>query len=146
MKKRVLITVGVVIVALVAWLILKPASRPAETVPTAVSGSGSALVSVTVPQTLSSEAEMGKRGFDSACADCHGQNAAGVDGKGPPLVHKYYEPSHHGDMAFFLAVERGVRAHHWPFGDMPPQKGLTKADVQAIVTYVRELQRANGIN
>lgn len=36
-------------------------------------------------------------------------------------------------------------AHHWTFGDMPPQTGLTRADVVAIVTYVRELQRANGI-
>lgn len=28
---------------------------------------------------------------------------------------------------------------------MPPQTGLTRADVAAIVTYVRALQRANGI-
>ncbi len=49
-------------------------------------------------------------------------------------------------MAFYLAAQNGVRAHHWKFGDMPPQDGLTKADVAGIVTYVRELQRTNGIN
>ncbi len=29
---------------------------------------------------------------------------------------------------------------------MLAQKGLTRADVMGIVAYVRELQRANGIN
>ncbi|MGR3582900.1 MAG: c-type cytochrome, partial [Pseudooceanicola nanhaiensis] len=43
------------------------------------------------------------------------------------------------------AVQNGVRAHHWKFGDMPPQTGLTPSDVANIVAYVRELQRANGI-
>ena len=43
------------------------------------------------------------------------------------------------------AVARGVRAHHWRFGDMPRVEGLTRGDVAAIVAYVRELQRANGI-
>jgi len=37
----------------------------------------------------------------------------------------------------------GVR--HWRFGDMPPVEGLSRRDVAAIVAYVRELQRANGI-
>jgi hypothetical protein len=45
-----------------------------------------------------------------------------------------------------MAVQQGVRSHHWKFGDMPRQEGLTKADVAGITTYVRALQRANGIN
>ena len=88
---------------------------------------------------------MGQRVFNAVCAACHGDNAAGKMGSGPPLVHKIYEPSHHGDMAFLLAVQNGVRAHHWRFGNMPPQDGLTRADVMAVVAYVRELQQANGI-
>jgi hypothetical protein len=48
-------------------------------------------------------------------------------------------------MSFLMAVTQGVRAHHWTFGDMPPQEGLTQGDVRAIVAYVRELQRFNGI-
>ena len=89
---------------------------------------------------------LGQRAFDAVCADCHGENAAGKMGFGPPLVHKIYEPSHHADMSFVLAVQNGVRAHHWQFGDMPAQSGLTQADVGGIITYVRELQRASGIN
>ena len=96
-----------------------------------------------VMQILSQE---GKVAFDVKCAACHGANATGLEGLAPPLVHKIYEPSHHGDEAFQRAVQYGVQAHHWRFGDMPPVAGLTRADVQGIVAYVRELQRENGIN
>ncbi|SEP18241.1 Cytochrome c553 [Salinihabitans flavidus] len=106
---------------------------------------GAALVTVSVPESLSEQAQMGKRIFDAVCADCHGENAAGRNGMGPPLVHKIYEPSHHADPAFLLAVRNGVRAHHWRFGNMPPQDGLTGAEVKLITRYIRELQRANGI-
>ena len=108
-------------------------------------GEGQAMVAITVPDTLSDRAAMGRRAYDTVCATCHGDSATGRMGLGPPLVHKIYEPSHHGDMSFQLAVQQGVRAHHWDFGNMPPQDGLTRADVANIVTYVRELQRANGI-
>jgi len=107
---------------------------------------GAAMVEATLPDALSQKAQMGKQAFEAVCAECHGQNAAGKAGNGPPLIHKIYEPSHHGDMSFHMAVQNGVRAHHWKFGDMPPQDGLTRADVNAIVAYVREVQRANGIN
>jgi hypothetical protein len=73
-------------------------------------------------------------------------NAAGQDGVAPPLVHIIYEPSHHGDESFQRAVAMGVRGHHWPFGDMPPVGGITRADVKMITFYIRELQLANGIN
>jgi len=117
---------------------------PEQTVPEAPL-EGEALVAVTLPAALSPEATMGQRAFEATCAACHGDAAAGRMGFGPPLVHKIYEPSHHSDMAFQLAVQNGVRAHHWKFGDMPPQTGLTPSDVANIVAYVRELQRANGI-
>ncbi len=29
---------------------------------------------------------------------------------------------------------------------MPPVEGITQAEVKSIVTYVREVQRANGID
>ena len=106
---------------------------------------GSPIVSVNVPSTLSVRAQLGRTNYDANCASCHGQNAAGQDGVAPPLVHILYEPRHHGDESFQRAVARGVRAHHWRFGDMPPVEGLTRRDVAAIISYVRELQRANGI-
>ena len=105
-----------------------------------------AMVDVTVPETLSANAEIGKVAFEAKCAVCHGANAAGQDGVAPPLVHKIYELSHHGDAAFLLAAKNGVRAHHWHFGNMPPVEGVTDGDVKMIIAYVRELQRANGIN
>lgn len=107
---------------------------------------GSPMVEVVLPEALSSNAEIGKLAFEAKCADCHGVNAAGQEGVAPPLVHKIYEPSHHGDGSFLLAAKNGVRAHHWRFGDMPPVEGITDGDVKMIVAYVRELQRANGIN
>lgn len=107
---------------------------------------GDAIAEVSLPSDLSANAQIGKTAFEAKCAVCHGANAAGQNGVAPPLVHKIYEPSHHGDEAFWIATQRGVRAHHWQFGDMPQIEGLTRGDVTMIVAYVRELQRANGIN
>ena len=104
------------------------------------------LAEVLVPETLSQNAQIGKLGFEAKCLVCHGVNAAGQDGVAPPLVHIIYEPSHHGDESFQRAVAMGVRGHHWPFGDMPPVGGVTRADVTMITVYIRELQLANGIN
>lgn len=106
---------------------------------------GDPMVEVALPAALSSDAEIGKRAFEAKCASCHGANAAGQNDVAPPLVHKIYEPNHHGDMSFVLAAKNGVRAHHWPFGNMPPVQGLTDADVKYIARYIRELQKANGI-
>jgi hypothetical protein len=39
-----------------------------------------------------------------------------------------------------------VRAHHWRFGDMPPQPTITPDAIHMITRYVRELQQANGID
>ena len=107
---------------------------------------GDAIANVAIPATFSENAQIGKNVFDGACAACHSENAAGQNGIAPPLVHKIYEPSHHGDQAFWSAAQNGVQSHHWNFGNMPPVEGLTKSDVNYIVAYVRELQRENGIN
>ena len=101
-------------------------------------------VAVKVPP-LSAEAARGKAAFDANCAACHGANASGTN-KGPPLVHDIYNPGHHADGAFYFAAQRGVRSHHWPYGDMPPQPQVTPEKIKDIVSYVRELQRANGIS
>lgn len=90
------------------------------------------------------EHQPGAELFTANCSACHGEAALGTT-LGPPLVHIVYEPNHHGDVAFHLAVERGVRAHHWRFGDMPPVPGLDRPDVERIVGYVRWLQREAGV-
>jgi len=122
------------------------ADQTMNTPDTSESKAGDPIVSVTLPDVLEGPALIGKTAFDAKCSVCHGANAAGQNGLAPPLVHKIYEPSHHGDESFQIAVANGVRAHHWKFGNMMPVDGLTRGDVENIVAYVRTLQRANGIN
>jgi mono/diheme cytochrome c family protein len=82
--------------------------------------------------------------YGAHCASCHGVEARGT-GKGPTFLSKTYTPYLHADIAFRLAVERGVRAHHFRFGDMPKIPGVSREDVQVIVDYVRWLQREAGV-
>lgn len=145
MKIVPLLTGAAVLAAgIAAWVATRPAPQAPAPAPAAAMP-GEAMVQVTPPGGLAPEEQIGKRAFDAVCAQCHGPNAAGRESMGPPLVHDYYKPSHHADMAFVMAVQNGVRAHHWTFGDMPAQSGLTGADVKAIIAYVRAVQRANGI-
>jgi mono/diheme cytochrome c family protein len=118
---------GLVVWAAIAWLApdVKPPRR------------------VVVPE-LTTAAEIGKRAFDVSCARCHGEHAAGT-AVGPPLVDRTYRSDHHADITFVFAVQRGVSAHHWRFGDMPPQPTVTDTELAHIIRYVRELQRANGV-
>lgn len=93
---------------------------------------------------LSAEAKMGEVAFATYCVECHGKNAAGTD-KGPPLVNQIYASLHHGDFSFARAVTLGVPQHHWLFGSMPPMPQVERSQVDRIIVYIRELQRANGI-
>lgn len=102
------------------------------------------IVNVNEPE-LSAIGRSGKVLFETNCASCHGLKAAGTD-KGPPLVHEIYNPGHHSDASFFSAAQRGVRQHHWRYGNMPPQPQVGEQQISSIVQYVRELQAANGIH
>ena len=136
--QKIALIAGVVLAIGAGWWVMRPGPQS--------QGDGDALVAIDLPASLTETAQMGQRAFEAKCTACHGENAVGRDGMGPPLVHIIYEPSHHGDESFQLAVAQGVRAHHWRFGNMPAVEGLTRADVSAIIAYIRELQRANGIN
>jgi len=95
---------------------------------------------------LPQDAQLVSRGADlytANCSVCHGSDLRGT-ATGPSLLSEVYEPNHHADAAFLLAVQRGSVAHHWSFGDMPPISGLAADDVAAIVAFVRETQRAEG--
>ncbi len=131
-RPLVRVALGAVILGLGYWVL-----RPPPKVDTG------GLVSVIVPK-LSKIAQAGKVAFDANCARCHGQNGSGTE-NGPPLVHNIYNPGHHGDLAFFAAARRGVRSHHWAFGNMPPQPQVSDAELTTIIRYIRELQEANGI-
>jgi mono/diheme cytochrome c family protein len=130
------------IAAVAAYFLLRPGA-PVETAQS-TPGEGTALVAVQMPP-ISGNAAIGQRVYDTSCSVCHGFNGAGNEGAGPPLIHVIYEPSHHADESFQRAVANGVKSHHWRFGDMPPVEGLTRGDVAMVIAYIREIQRANGI-
>lgn len=142
-KSLILGALGLVVLLVLGWnsFIKAPEQNAATS-----ADIGAALVAVSLPDAFTGKQQFGATAFEANCAACHGVNGAGREGMGPPLVHIIYEPSHHGGQSFHLAVMNGVRGHHWPFGNMPPVDGLTTGDVDAIVDYVRALQRANGIN
>jgi cytochrome c len=144
MKRIIAISITLIVVGAL-YLVWPPALQTASS-DTTVSMENGVLANVLVPETLSQNAKIGQLGYEAKCAACHGANAAGQDGVAPPLVHMIYEPSHHGDEAFQRAAELGVQGHHWPFGNMPAVEGVTRGDVTMIIAYIRELQRANGIN
>lgn len=86
----------------------------------------------------------GETEFAAHCATCHGLSAEGTT-LGPSLLWRIYAPNHHSDASFYQAVERGVRAHHWRFGDMPPIPEATKEKTGQIIAYVRWLQEQAGV-
>jgi mono/diheme cytochrome c family protein len=87
---------------------------------------------------------LGAEVYERDCAVCHGPQGTGT-AQGPPLVHRVYEPRHHSDFAFLLAIRHGVRAHHWRFGDMPPVEGISDEEAQRVIAYIRHLQQEAGI-
>jgi mono/diheme cytochrome c family protein len=88
--------------------------------------------------------QVGETKFNANCSACHGPRGSGTQ-QGPPLVHKIYEPNHHGDAAFQRAAAVGVKAHHWEFGNMPKIDTVNATDVDEIIRYIRWQQRQAGI-
>jgi mono/diheme cytochrome c family protein len=99
--------------------------------------------SVVLPE-MTPSLNIGQMNYEAYCAECHGKNTAGTN-KGPTFLHRVYHPGHHGDAAFMIAPRQGARAHHWEFGDMKPVEGVTDAQLESILEYVRALQKANGL-
>jgi mono/diheme cytochrome c family protein len=87
----------------------------------------------------------GQELFVANCAQCHGADAHGTE-QGPPLIHRIYEPSHHSDLAFYIAIARGSHQHHWEFGDMAPVPAVDGEDAAHIIAWIRQEQRAAGIH
>ncbi len=105
-----------------------------------VPGSGAAIEPQD-PELVSAGAEL----YAANCAECHGSDLRGTD-RGPSHLSIIYEPAHHADGAFLSAIQRGSRAHHWTFGDMPPIEGLNTNEIEAIIAFVRESQRVEGFD
>ena len=133
------LALGLAVVAGLAFALYPRTSPPSP------GGAPADTHEIAMPASLTGAAASGQRAFTAFCATCHGENGGGGTGKGPPLIHRIYEPNHHGDAAFLLAAQNGVRAHHWQFGDMAPVEGVTRAEVETIVAFIRAVQRENGI-
>jgi mono/diheme cytochrome c family protein len=87
---------------------------------------------------------VGKKLYDKNCASCHGATLRGTK-QGPTFLHRIYHPGHHADGSFYLAVKRGVRQHHWKFGNMKPLNKVDQRMVSSIIQYVRFMQKQAGI-
>ncbi len=98
----------------------------------------------TDPAELAASVRAGEDPYRKYCAECHGADARGSD-KGPPLLHAFYKPGHHADVAFMLAVRQGTRQHHWDFGDMAPVEGISDAELKNVINWVRAEQRKAGL-
>lgn len=142
MQHRVLLLAAAAVPLLLGLWFLT-GGRDAQTQPPAPDPA-LAMVAVRLP-SLNEEQQAGRTLYGQYCAACHGPDGAGQAGIGPPLVHIVYETGHHPDGAFHAAVQLGVRAHHWRFGDMPPVAGITEAETEAVIGFIRAVQRENGI-
>ena len=89
-------------------------------------------------------ARQGEELFNANCSACHGLEAVGTS-LGPPFIHRVYHPGHHPDFSIRNAVAQGVPQHHWPFGDMAPVPNVEGQDVEKIICYIRQTQRAEGL-
>lgn len=82
--------------------------------------------------------------FSEHCSICHGKALEGST-TGPPLLHPFYKESHHSDSAFYRAALKGVTAHHWEFGNMPPVKNMTIEKMDSIIPFIRWYQKEKGL-
>ena len=101
-----------------------------------LSGTAIAAEEVQIPFNLA----RGQVLYEKYCSSCHGMQLDGTD-KGPPLVHAFYKPSHHGDKSFYRAVLQGTKQHHWNFGDMKPVEGMTPKKMDSLLPYIRYYQQ-----
>ena len=127
MKPYIMTIISIFMLGLIYifWLITKNKSKNIS--------SDNSLATITLPKTLTTSAQSGKSIYNVKCAHCHGINAVGQNKVARPLIHKVYELNHHGDKSFQRAVALSVSANHWPFGNMPPTKGITRSDVKLII-------------
>jgi mono/diheme cytochrome c family protein len=91
-----------------------------------------------------SQLALGEEVFQSRCATCHGDDLRGTF-VGPPLIHELYAPDVFPDDGIREAIADGVPAHNWDSDGMPPVSGLGRDDVEAVIRYVRSMQRDGGL-
>ncbi len=100
---------------------------------------------VTAPTSTAAELVIpdGAEVYQQYCAECHGVDLRGTD-KGPSQLSIVYEPNHHGDYAYRVAIRDGTREHHWWFGDMPPVEGISDLEIEKVISFIRAEQERLG--
>ncbi len=100
---------------------------------------------VTAPAGTAAELAIpdGAEVYQQFCAECHGVDLRGTD-KGPSQLSIIYEPNHHGDYAYRVAIRDGTREHHWWFGDMPPVEGISDLEIEKVISFIRAAQQRLG--
>ena len=106
-------------------------------------GCGSDDTSAPAIDQSGSQLALGAEVYAASCASCHGADLRGTD-RGPSHLSVVYEPNHHPDEAFRAAIADGARQHHWDFGPMPAVPGLSDAEVEAVIAFVRSRQELEG--
>ena len=106
------------------------------------SGPGS-LGSGTGASSYSVAADPGLIGLADDCAGCHGRLAGGT-ARGPNLIHADYGRNRRSDAQFRRAVLEGMPARRG-YGAMPATPGLPARSLERTIAFLRELQRAKGI-
>ncbi len=106
----------------------------------ALSGFAAAAETVQIPFSLAK----GQVLYEKYCSSCHGPALDGTD-EGPPLVHPFYKPSHHGDKSVYRAVLQGTKQHHWNFGDMEPVPGMTPKKMDSLLPFIRYYQQQKNL-
>jgi len=134
MVREVSIAIALLLSPLGVYVIFGPGSPPLEGVGTA-------------PELadLSKPARAGRAAFGEYCAQCHGPLAEGTE-RGPPLVHPDYAPGVRTNGDFRKAVREGLRAWRWWYGDMPAIADVSEHELEHMIRFLREMQRANGID
>lgn len=94
-------------------------------------------------RTVIPRCESRPSGVHQLFAACHGLELEGTD-RGPSHLSIVYEPGHHGDDAFRMAIANGAPQHHWNFGDMPPVEGLSADQIEDVIAYIRGEQERRG--
>ena len=88
--------------------------------------------------------QQGGIAFIEECAGCHGRLAQGTD-RGPNLIHPDYGPGNRSDAQIRQVVREGVPTRRRDYVDMLPTTNLSEHKLEQMVTYLREIQRMNGI-
>jgi mono/diheme cytochrome c family protein len=84
--------------------------------------------------------------FAANCAVCHGPAAQGIDDQGPSLLEDAYLADAFSDEAIATSIRNGVASSEERWAPMPSFPRFDDEQVDAVVAYVRELQRRAGLS